>query len=100
MSDQSLTLTVSSQTTNINVVITQATAQQLTMLEPFYVILNKGDKGDDGDPFVMAVGDKSSATDAGTVKDVSLGDDYLYICTTTGTAGNAIWKKTPLFKAL
>lgn len=44
-------------------------------------------------------GDKSSSLDAGTIKDISLGDDYLYICTQTGTAGNAIWKKIPLFKS-
>lgn len=47
----------------------------------------------------ILTGDKSSALDAGTFKQMSLGDDYLYVCTQTGTAGNAIWKKTPLFKS-
>jgi len=47
----------------------------------------------------ILTGDKSSALDAGTFKQMSLGDDYLYICTQTGTVGNAVWKKTPLFKA-
>lgn len=56
-------------------------------------------KGEKGDAWTIGAGDKSSATDAGAFGDVSLGDDYLYICTTAGTAGNAVWKKTPLFKA-
>lgn len=42
-------------------------------------------------------GDKSSSTDAGEWSQISLGDDYLYVCTKTGTAGNAIWKKMPMF---
>jgi hypothetical protein len=46
---------------------------------------------------IIGTGDKSSTIDAGTFKDISIGDDYLYICTQTGTAGNAIWKKTVLF---
>ena len=48
---------------------------------------------------VIGFGDKSSATDAGALKEVSLGDDYIYFCTIAGTAGNATWKKAPLFKA-
>ena len=39
---------------------------------------------------------KSSSVDAGTIGDNAYDDDYHYVCTTTGTAGNAIWKKIPL----
>ena len=42
-------------------------------------------------------GSKSSSIDAGNFGDMSLTDDYLYVCVTQGTAGNAIWKKVPLF---
>ena len=42
-------------------------------------------------------GSKSSSIDAGDFGDMSLTDDYLYVCVTQGTAGNAIWKKVPLF---
>lgn len=45
----------------------------------------------------LGAGEKSSATDAGTIGQISLGDDYLYVCTRSGTAGNAIWKKALLF---
>lgn len=48
---------------------------------------------------VIGFGDKSSASDAGNLKDVSLGDDYVYFCVEEGTAGNAVWKKAPLFRA-
>ena len=39
---------------------------------------------------------KSSAADAGTQNQLAVDDDYLYICTTPGTAGNAVWKKAIL----
>jgi hypothetical protein len=47
---------------------------------------------------VALSGAKSSATDAGTFGDVSLTDDYVYYCAQTGTAGNAIWKKSVMFQ--
>jgi len=37
---------------------------------------------------------KDSATDSGTRGDMAFDDDYIYVCTTTGAAGAAIWKKT------
>lgn len=49
---------------------------------------------------IIGAGAKSTATDAGTVNDLSLTDDYLYVCVQTGTAGNAKWKKTPLSVAI
>ena len=42
-------------------------------------------------------GVKLSSIDAGDVGDMSITDDYLYICVLSGTAGNAIWKRIPLF---
>ncbi len=41
-------------------------------------------------------GEKHSAIDAGKFGEMSLTDDYLFLCVKTGTAGNAIWKKTSL----
>ena len=41
-------------------------------------------------------GEKSSAIHAGTFGEMSLSDDYLFLCVKTGTAGNAIWKRTIL----
>lgn len=38
-------------------------------------------------------GDKSSDTDAGTKGQMSITDDYVYICVQTGIAGSAIWKR-------
>jgi hypothetical protein len=58
--------------------------------------LAKGDKGDTGE-IAFTTGAKSTATDAGTFGDVSLTDDYVYVCVQTGTTGNAIWKKAVLF---
>lgn len=49
--------------------------------------------------FGIGSGAKYSNTHAGTLNDLSLDNDYLYICVQTGTAGNAIWKKTLLFQS-
>jgi hypothetical protein len=43
-------------------------------------------------------GDKSSLVDSGEFGDICLGDDYVYFCVQSGTAGNAVWKKAVLFK--
>lgn len=45
----------------------------------------------------VTTGAKASATDAGTAGDISITDDYIYFCVQTGTAGNAIWKKSVVF---
>ena len=42
-------------------------------------------------------GAKSSASDAGTFGDISITNDYTYFCVQSGSAGNAIWKKTIMF---
>lgn len=36
--------------------------------------------------------------DGGTKGDQAYDDDYTYVCTQTGTPGNAIWKKTPIMR--
>jgi len=36
---------------------------------------------------------KSSATDAGTQDQTAWDNDFIYICTHTGAAGLAVWKK-------
>ena len=46
--------------------------------------------------FFVSAGTKSSASDAGTVGQLSRDDDYLYICVVTGGVGAAVWKKVPL----
>lgn len=45
-------------------------------------------------------GDKYSSVDSGTLGQISITDDYLYVCVKTGTSGNAIWKKLPMFQSL
>lgn len=55
--------------------------------------------GTQGTAWIMATGAKYSATHAGMLHETSCDDDYMYICVVAGTAGNAIWKKTPLFKS-
>ena len=44
----------------------------------------------------MEYATKNSSTDAGTIGGRAYDDDYEYTCTKTGTAGNAIWKKSPM----
>lgn|SRR5574343_123395 len=41
-------------------------------------------------------GSKSSSYDAGMLFDMSVDDDYLYVCVETGESGEAKWKRTPL----
>jgi len=38
----------------------------------------------------------SSATAAGTIGEIVVASDAIYVCVTTGTAGNAAWKKATL----
>jgi len=41
-------------------------------------------------------GTKASGVDAGILGELSIDDDYLYICTTGGAIGVAVWKKIAL----
>lgn len=43
------------------------------------------------------LGEKDSAIDAGEVGQISITDDYLYVCVQAGGAGSAVWKKAVLF---
>jgi len=45
-------------------------------------------------------GIRITGTDGGNKGDLSLDDDYLYICVLTGNSTSAIWKKTLLFQSL
>jgi hypothetical protein len=45
-------------------------------------------------------GIKVTGIDSGTFGDISITDDYLYICVTGGIAGVAIWKKSLLFQSI
>lgn len=58
-----------------------------------------GPAGPIGPPGVILEGAKYSLTDAGEFGQISIDDDYVYFCVLTGTAGNAIWKKSPIFKS-
>ena len=44
----------------------------------------------------VSTGSKYSAIDAGSTHEISIDDDFLYVCVLEGTAGNAKWKRTPL----
>jgi len=44
-------------------------------------------------------GTKQSSVDAGTVGEMSVDDDYLYICVTTGGVGLATWKRTAILQS-
>ncbi len=44
--------------------------------------------------------DKYTGVHSGTKGNVSLGDDYVYYCTQSGNAGDAIWKKSTIYKSI
>ena len=48
---------------------------------------------------VFPFGEKLSSRDAGYLGQTSEDDDYLYVCTVAGVAGQATWKKCLLFKS-
>jgi hypothetical protein len=50
-----------------------------------------------GTTAVIGSGAKQTNVDAGVEKQMSMDDDYLYICTHTGTT-DAVWKKSLLFQ--
>lgn len=70
--------------------------------EPLFVsseayLLRPGDKEKIDSAMQAGSGPKSSQSDAGYFGQVSLEDDFLYICVKAGEAGSAVWKKTILF---
>jgi hypothetical protein len=57
-----------------------------------------GDKAKLDQLIPVGWGEKSSVTDAGVLLQMSVTDDYLYVCVKAGEAGSAVWKRTILFK--
>lgn len=47
---------------------------------------------------VVGSGPRSSALDAGLLFEMSIDDDYMYVCVKAGSAGNAVWKKSILIR--
>ena len=43
-------------------------------------------------------GEKKTGVDAGVYGQISITDDYIYVCVQTGVAGVAIWKRSVLFQ--
>jgi len=43
-------------------------------------------------------GEKKTGVDAGKLGQMSIDDDYVYICVVEGEAGVAVWKKTIIFQ--
>ena len=48
----------------------------------------------------VGTGEKKTGVDSGYYRQISITDDYLFICVLEGEAGTAIWKKTILFQTL
>jgi hypothetical protein len=46
----------------------------------------------------ITVGTKKTGINGGIYKQLSLDDDYLYVCVVGGDPGVAVWKKTVLFQ--
>ena len=46
---------------------------------------------------IFGTTEKKTGIDAGYLNEMSITNDYLYICVLGGTAGEAIWKKLPMF---
>lgn len=47
---------------------------------------------------IVGYATKQTGSDAGTQGELSIDDDYLYVCTVTGGIGVAIWKRVPLMQ--
>ena len=76
--------------------------EQVPASEPLFVAseaakLQTGDKGRIDNSLQCSEGERYSSQHGGKIGDVSITDDYLYICVKGGAAGSAIWKKAPLF---
>jgi len=81
-------LTITDNSTSVTITAEESSPQIITIGE---VVMT-------GSPAPFLSSSKSSAVDAGTQGDLAYDDDYVYVCTTTGTAGNAIWKRIPLLR--
>jgi len=83
--------------TEVNITETND-AVNITIEESTPEVISMGDVILTGSPGVFTNATKASAVDAGVKMDLAFDDDYLYICTVTGSAGSATWKKTPLLR--
>ena len=45
----------------------------------------------------FGIGAKETGVDAGELWQLSLTDDYIYVCVTAGVIGVAVWKKALMF---
>ena len=66
------------------------TASEARLFEP-------GDKAKLDGLSPVGWGAKSSAADPGVLLQMSVTDDYLYVCVKAGEAGQALWKRAILF---
>jgi hypothetical protein len=73
------------------------------LAEPLFMasearLFESGDKAKLDGLSLVGWGAKSSATDPGALFEMSVTDDYLFVCVRAGEAGSAVWKRTILFK--
>jgi hypothetical protein len=61
--------------------------------------------GVESDPVFLAwksamftTGSRQTGSDAGIEGQISINDDYIYVCVTGGEAGVAVWKRSVLFQ--
>lgn len=83
--------------TNLTI-MDNSTSVTITAEESSPEIITIGEVVMTGSPAPFLNATKNSATDAGTQGHMAYDDDYLYVCTTGGLVGAAIWKKTPLLR--
>lgn len=58
--------------------------------------ITNGDWEPETATFYVPFGEKQSSVDVGQVGQLSIDDDYLYVCVAAGAAGAATWKKIAL----
>ena len=93
---------------NVQAVYIQSVAQPVYVQEGFYgmSLLTEHLNGEDPHPqyllrdeaggITIGYGSKYSALDAGFLLEISVDDDFMYICVEAGAVGNARWKRVPL----
>jgi hypothetical protein len=88
----------------LNITVAEALPLTLTVADPVEIGTTTSVTAPEADPIFQAwaaiyqpqEGAKTNA-DAGTKGQLSITDDYLYVCVLTGAAGAAKWKRVPLF---
>jgi len=85
------------------ITVQQQTVQRVTTSQqtPITIVVRPtGPQGPPGPMTVFGTVDKRTGIDGGFFGEMSIMDDYLYVCVKAGGAGVAIWKKTLLFTTL